>query len=103
MYRKEFETDWANVNPNQLFIFNLDKNGEEDYYNNIEFLEFQPVVFYSISKQVHPQITFWDSLDSEKKYQITFRFDNDMVKAIEKYLDFYEEYEQEKRRENDTN
>jgi hypothetical protein len=96
MLRKEFENDWDNVNPNQLFVFNLDANGEADYYNLVEFIDYNPVVFYSVSGKPIQQITFWDKTDPEDRYQFSSRYNGDLGQAIERYLDNYEEYKREK-------
>jgi len=97
MYKKEFENDTEKLTPNHLLVFAADDKGISEYYENSEMWDKHPVVFYEITTGDFsniPRITFWDNPDREP-YLFSFSKDSDMPleKAIERYLDSYEEYQ----------
>lgn len=97
MYTKTFQDDAEQLIPNHLLVYNLNEGGEQQYHENPEIWEGRPVVFISITGKPIQNITFWNGLDPEGRYQLSFRYDGDLETAMERYLDALEEYENQRK------
>ncbi len=92
MLMKQFEiVDLDRLTPNHLIV--IEKDDAQSYYENKEYFERNPRVFYRIEKKrgIERIKMNSDSIDHECKVGLPWR--GDLKKAIETWLDYCEERE----------